>query len=190
MSQYIDAVLKSLVVLKEMLTDRGVDADMISRISEDEVRVLCNQTTIFHIRLPVIDIVYFLVKPGLRDMRDNISSESEKYLFITKDPTPPVTIDTLTTKDFPDKDIQFFTLKELQFNVSRHELQPSFEVIRDEKEIEAILQSYQVKSRVQLPIMLKTDAIARYLDAKPRNLVKITRSSPSAAEYVCYRCCM
>jgi len=190
MSQYIDSVLKSLVVLKEMLTDRGIEPDMISRISEDEVKILCNQSTIFRLSLPVIEIVYFLTKPGLRDMRDNISGDNTKFMFITKDPTPQVTIDTLSLKDFPDKDIQFFTLKELQFNVSRHELQPKFEVIRDETEIEGILQSYQVKSRVQLPLMLKTDAIARYLDAKPKNLVKITRSSPSAAEYVCYRCCM
>ncbi len=89
-------------------------------------------------------------------------------------------------------DIQVFQLKELQFNITRHVLVPKHELLGwdKENEVETILESYQLKSRYQLPLILKSDPVAKYLNAKPGNLVRVIRSSPTSGQYVLYRCCM
>jgi DNA-directed RNA polymerase subunit H (RpoH/RPB5) len=87
------------------------------------------------------------------------------------------------------REVQVFEFAELQYNPSRHMLVPSHEPIREEPEIETILRRYRLKTRYQLPLILSTDPMARYLALKPGQLVRIVRQSPSAGTYVLYRCC-
>ena len=58
---------------------------------------------------------------------------------------------------------------------------------RIKKEIEEIKNKYLLKNLYQLPILLNNDPICKYLDIKPGSVVKITRPSPTAGEYVLYR---
>jgi DNA-directed RNA polymerase subunit H (RpoH/RPB5) len=191
MSQYLESILRSLVVLKEMLLDRGIAPDALSHLSEEEVRVLANNAPIFHIRiLEDMEVVYFMPKFNLRDMREHLTDAAMKRVIVISREIPqPGTVQTIA-KENDDKDIQFFSIKQLQYNISRHHLVPKHELIKDPAEIQRILQAFQVKSRLQMPIILRTDPMARYLDAKPGQLFRITRPSPSAAEYVSYRCCV
>ena len=87
-------------------------------------------------------------------------------------------------------DVQLFDILELQYNISKHVLVPKPEVIRDEEEIKNIVARYSIKSKLQFPHILKTDPMSRYLGLKSGDLVKITRVSPSAGEYIVYRCCL
>lgn len=91
-----------------------------------------------------------------------------------------------------ERDIQVFFLKELQFNIVKHYLVPKHELLTFEQseQIEKILDMYQVKSRYQLPIILRTDPISRYYNAKSGNIMRIIRSSPTAGDYISYRCCL
>lgn len=84
--------------------------------------------------------------------------------------------------------IQTFLLDDLQFNPTHHALVPRHELIVDDKEIEALVDKFQVKSRYQLPIILRSDPIARYFGAKAGQVMKVTRVSPSAGEAVVFRC--
>jgi DNA-directed RNA polymerase I, II, and III subunit RPABC1 len=52
------------------------------------------------------------------------------------------------------------------------------------------MEKFMIKSKFQLPIILKTDAMAKYLGLKNGDIIKITRVSPTAGEYVVYRCCV
>lgn len=45
---------------------------------------------------------------------------------------------------------------------------------------------YQIKQKSQLPIILRTDPMAKYLDVKSGDVVKVTRISPSAGETIVY----
>lgn len=87
------------------------------------------------------------------------------------------------------RDVQLFPIKELLYNVSKHEMVPKHEPIRDEKTIQEILKRYRLKSKFQLPLILSSDPMARYLALKPGQLVRIVRPSPSAGTYTLYRCC-
>jgi DNA-directed RNA polymerase subunit H (RpoH/RPB5) len=86
--------------------------------------------------------------------------------------------------------IQVFGISELQFNVSKHSLVPKHEPVRDDAEIARIIKDCIIKSKFQLPLIHNTDPMARYLALKPGELVRILRLSPSAGEYVSYRCCI
>jgi DNA-directed RNA polymerase subunit H (RpoH/RPB5) len=89
-----------------------------------------------------------------------------------------------------DKDVQFFQLKELLFNVTRHELQPvSFEVIRDPEAIAALVKKWAVKDSGKLCIISASDPVARYYAIKPGQVLRITRLSDSGGSYVLYRTC-
>lgn len=99
---------------------------------------------------------------------------------------------TLALKGLEDAatSIQVFDINELQFNVSKHVLVPKHEPIRRDTEIEEVIRVASVRSKFQLPLIHSTDPMARYLALRPGELVRITRPSPSAGEYVSYRCCI
>ena len=86
--------------------------------------------------------------------------------------------------------VEVHLLSRLQFNITKHVLVPRHEVIRDKAVIDDILARYKLKNKYQLPIILKTDPIAKYYGMKNGDLVKITRASETAGEYIVYRCCL
>ena len=51
--------------------------------------------------------------------------------------------------------------KQLQFNITKHMLVPNH-IKLDEDEENFIIQKYNLKSKFQLPLILKNDPISRY----------------------------
>jgi DNA-directed RNA polymerase subunit H (RpoH/RPB5) len=92
--------------------------------------------------------------------------------------------------DFNELDLQVFLLKELMFNVSKHVLVPKHIVISDQEEIAQIVRQFNLRNKLQFPIILKTDPMARYLNLKNGQMVKIIRTSPTAGISEYYRCCV
>jgi DNA-directed RNA polymerase subunit H (RpoH/RPB5) len=84
--------------------------------------------------------------------------------------------------------IEFFTLREMQYNVTRHECVPRHSLMTPAEEEEA-MRRYRLSSRFQFHIILTSDPVARYLGLKHGNIVKIERYSPTAGTSVNYRCC-
>jgi DNA-directed RNA polymerase subunit H (RpoH/RPB5) len=86
--------------------------------------------------------------------------------------------------------IQFFMIHRLVANPLKHILQPTFEIVPKE-EHEQIKKEKYIKSNSQFPIIrFHNDPVARCLGLLPMDIVKITRSSESAGEYVTYRICV
>jgi DNA-directed RNA polymerase I, II, and III subunit RPABC1 len=86
--------------------------------------------------------------------------------------------------------IQIFEIRDLQFNISTHKLVPKHELITNPAEVDDIIKKYSLKTKFQLPIIFRTDAMAKYLNLKNGDVVKISRVSPTAGEYIVYRCCL
>ena len=186
---YSVEITKSIRTIYEMLTDRGIDASSLESYSVEESG---NTNSIFSIDVnDRIKIIY--------DMSSKLNIANLKKMFDIDNEDPDIEllifvvlakINTTELKKFVDMkfDYQIFDIKSLQFNISKHKtLVPKHELITNEEEIQKILTSYQVK-RSQLPLILKTDPMAKYLNAKEKNLVKITRNSPTSGEYIVYRC--
>ena len=192
MSICSDEVIKSLRVLQEMLQDRRVEgSDYINLFTNNEVVNLMKTKTAFNIDIGnSMRIIYILSgRPKMIDIKKFLPEGDdlfESYILVTRDK-----LNSADQKKLLDiSNIQTFNLKELQINITKHELVPKHELITDDAFINELVSKYQIKSRYQFPIILKTDAMAKYLNAKPGNIIKVTRFSPTSAEYIVYRCCM
>ena len=89
-------------------------------------------------------------------------------------------------KQFIDIDnSEVFFEYEFLMNIIDHELQPKFELLNnEEKEIK--LREYDL-TLSNIPRMLKTDAIARYYNAKPGDIFRIIRPSAYSGLGFSYR---
>jgi DNA-directed RNA polymerase subunit H len=86
--------------------------------------------------------------------------------------------------------LSFFAMRSFQFNPLKHYLVPKHEIVpADQKE--SLLRDMYVKDAKQLPLIrYHEDPITRVIGAIPGDIIKITRPSPSAGEYVIYRACV
>jgi DNA-directed RNA polymerase subunit H len=72
-----------------------------------------------------------------------------------------------------------------KFNILEHELVPKHEVVPPE-EAARILRELGVRPE-QLPWLRATDPVARAIGAKPGDIVRIYRKSPTSGEIIVYR---
>ena len=71
------------------------------------------------------------------------------------------------------------------FNIFEHELVPKHELLTPEEKMK-ILTEYRVQP-YQLPRIRVADPAAKAIGARPGDIVRIIRKSPTAGEYVSYR---
>lgn len=84
---------------------------------------------------------------------------------------------------------QVFTKAELKYNPSKHELVPQHEKMK-EAEVKELLEKYNIRGKAHLPVILKTDVMAKWLGLRPGDVVRITRYNDTSGLYYYYRCCM
>ena len=75
--------------------------------------------------------------------------------------------------------------KRRPIDVFKHQLVPKHEVL-PKREAEELLERLHIKPH-QLPYLRADDPAARQIGAKPWDIVRITRESPTAGEVVVYR---
>jgi len=86
------------------------------------------------------------------------------------------------------RNVHIFHLDTLINNLMDHNLVPKHEVIRDKDEINKIFE--MTNSNIyQLPIILRTDSIAKIIRLCPGDLCKITRKSSVSCSAIYYRIC-
>lgn len=86
------------------------------------------------------------------------------------------------------RNVQIFHIDTLVNNLLKHTLVPKHEVIRDVNEINKIYEQTNSNS-ILLPIILRTDPMAKILRLCPGNLCKITRVSQVCGYTIYYRIC-
>lgn len=181
---------KSFGTLKEMARDRGVDDASFAALSGEDVLAIAANRNVFHVDAPSCGyrVIYDLnPKFKLADIRKLLEDDGPGvYVVVVRERPTHVAIKGIAELK---KDVQFFDIRQLQFNVTRHVLQPRFEPMREPEAIADVLARYRLRSKQQLPAILSTDAVARYYALKPGQLVRITSASPSAGSYVSFRCC-
>ena len=185
------AIVKSFNTILEMLRDRKIDVSHINQTVVTNSLVQNSLSNVsFKMQIGNISLIYHLnTKFKLSDMRkilgDNIDT-SLMYIFIVND---KISLSNMKSFNSWSMNYQIFHIKELQFNITKHILVPKHEKV-DEEHIKTILDTFSLKTKFQLPLILKSDPMSRYLGLKGGDVVKVTRNSPSSGEYFVYRCCM
>ena len=183
-----EIVERSFQTIIEMLNDRQTDIGDISKDSGREIAesFLKSNKVLFEIIINKVKIVYSLSSKSKWVELKKLFEDTEPmdlYILVAKEKLSQNNSKMLATLKI---NLQVFDIKQLQFNISQHVLVPKHDIIRDEKEIKSIIERFSLKSKYQLPIILKTDAMAKYLGLKNGDIVKITRDSPTSGEYVIY----
>ena len=83
------------------------------------------------------------------------------------------------------KNIELISRNFPSFYLFDHILMPKHEIL-NEKKREELLQKYRIKP-YQLPKIKSSDPAARAIGARPGDIIKITRDSPTAGKYLSYR---
>jgi DNA-directed RNA polymerase subunit H (RpoH/RPB5) len=85
--------------------------------------------------------------------------------------------------------LSFFYMDSFQMNPLDHFLVPPHEIVPKEQH-ESLMKSMYITQKSQFPLIrYHEDPITRIIGAVPGDIIKITRPSPSAGEYIVYRLC-
>lgn len=191
------SIKKSLKILAQMFQDRkyNVALDSINDtiITENFVHQACTKNGITILIDDKVFLIYQILfnkvdMPSIKKHLDEIENKDMlAVIVITLEKMQPRQINDLKSIK---ENIEHFKLSELQFNITKHVLVPKHEKLSVEEE-KIILETYNLKSKTQLPLILHTDPMSKYLGLKPGNIVKIKRNnSPSSGEFILYRCCV
>ena len=184
-------VAKAIVVVKQMLADRGVGLGELESIGDDEIRSLASRLDFFHLRAEDRDIVVISRKLKNQDLQKAAATLDEdrrdKAIVIVAE--KPASFNVRSVQANYGANAEIFTLAELQFNVSRHSLVPKHIKMTD-RDIKDLLERYMLLSKYSLPAISVADPMAKYLGLRIGDVVKILRPSKSAGESVAYRHCI
>ena len=81
--------------------------------------------------------------------------------------------------------VECFKISELMVNITEHSYVPKH-ILLTQEEKKQLLKRYKIREN-QLPKILTTDPVAKYLGLKKGDVVKIIRDSETAGKYVTYR---
>jgi len=86
------------------------------------------------------------------------------------------------------RNIHLFCIDNISFDISLNVTVPNHVFIRDKGEIETILKNVNA-TRDQMPIIFRTDPMAKLIRLCPGDICEITRKSERCGEYKYYRIC-
>lgn len=200
----VKAVVRAFDTINDMLIDRGLISNR-TYMGEEEVKTRLKDSTfnIFDFKISDNDykvtVLFHLrnrfQKQTLNTYRSNIQNDTDEkhVIFVFKDK-----INAQNEKNLKDiycdvDNFETFCLKNLLFNITRHNLVPKHELVNS-VESEEVYRRYSIKTKqqnIKFPLLLtKSDPVAKYYDFKPGQLVRITRPSSSIGESISYRFCV
>jgi DNA-directed RNA polymerase subunit H (RpoH/RPB5) len=184
-------ITNSLKTILDMLNDRNIQIKLDSNAISDILSSNINKI-LFEVVLDDIKLIYYLnSKFKWSELKKTFENEdNQDYKLIILIIRDKISQSNMKIINALNLNIQIFDIKELQFNITKHVLVPKHELITDPIEIKNILEEYSIKTKFQLPIILKNDPVAKYYNLVNGDIVKITRFSQSSGEYIGYRCCL
>lgn len=201
----IDTVVKNL---KDMLIQRGDNIDMFEEHEVDVDREeFYNDKNVIEFQTSNTTILFALTKKLRKNIIDELKEcDTDVDLFINKYNKKHNIIivfnnDTISTpilsqlnkydKIFQKSGgiLQYFQLKQLMFNPTQHVYVPEHKKLTNDEVIE-VMQKYLIKSKLQMPVILHNDIIAKWLGLKQGDIVQVNRYNENSGLSYYYRCCI
>ena len=197
LTDFFNQVLKSIDTIKEMFKYREVSIEHLDKVSNTEIeKMLYN--SLFYIKLnDNYKVIYMLSKANYKNLSNYLSEDFCKNILVVidnnmKDKTIAKEISSYN-KEQENEDTkvhhQIFKLNELQYNIAQHILCPKHILINNVDEIIKIIKELNIESKSKLPRILLTDPMAKYINAKSGNLIKIINVNKSCGEHITYKYC-
>lgn len=201
----IDIVINNL---KEMLIARG---DNIDEFNEHEIDIdrgdFYNDKDIIEFNTSDTTLIFALTKKlrkniidELKDNEEHINNFIKKYnnkvniiLIFSNDTISSPLISQLNKFDkiLQKKGgiLQYFQIKQLLYNPTKHVIVPEH-IKLSQEEVNDLMEKYMIKSKLQMPVIMHTDVIAKWLGLKQGDIVKINRYNENSGVSYYYRCCI
>lgn len=206
----LNRIIKSRPIILEMIKSRGYNIDKYSNYSIKEIEVMINSMpSKISIELSPLDMTFNkedgnLIVKYITNAKVRASNISSLIYEMVEEKLQPndtlvllvndnVSSDSLTEiiNNFQLKQkkfIQIFNIESLMFNITEHILVPHHEIMNQTETVN-IMSKYNIQNTLQLPLILQSDPVAKFIGAKRGDIVKITKPSETAGEYVNYRLC-
>ena len=201
----IDYVIENL---KDMLIARG---DNIEEFEEHEAELdreiflnenypvnfhTSNSAIIFALTKNLRSTIIDELKKNSSTMDSYVKKYNGKYNIILVFNNDILTTPSISALGVIDKILQkrggmlqFFHVNELLFNPTKHELVPPHRKLTTD-EAKEVMDKYLIKSKGQMPLILHTDVIAKWIGLKQGEIVEIIRYNENSGKYYYYRCCV
>ncbi len=181
---------RALETLKSMLTDRGIKSEKFEQVGNplDETRMY----TFGGI------LIVFSEKTRLTpsEFKNIIAYASENNhtsgtIIITLSKAPESVID-LIRQHVANKDnflVQLFYISHLNFDISKHRKVPKHKLLTQD-ETTKLMKQYNIENLKELPKIDSQDAMARWIGARPGDVVEIVGLCVSSGDNKRYRYCV
>ena len=136
--------------------------------------------------------LYYEYLPGIKLIANDISlffsqmkeGKAESGIIIISGQLSPQAKQKLADINM-ELQVECFNISELMVNITEHSYVPKH-LLLNKEEKKTLMKRYKIKEN-QLPKILSSDPVAKYLGLKRGDVVKIIRDSETAGKYVTYR---
>ena len=208
----LENILTSFRILHEMFADRGYDLRSMNTYSDKEIELIKDASgydkgsngSIFQIRMNSnMKLIYHMkskyMKGELQKFLNSIDVEEDEITHIilvfkekinsNNEKNIKSLIAQYNDKQGTNVKVEMFDIKNLLFNITKHSYVPKH-VLMSKEEAQEILDKYSIKNKTQMPIIYKTDPVAKYFDFKAGDMIRIHRASTAIGESITYRYCV
>lgn len=171
-------------IVKVMLSQRGLPVDIVELVETDMPATVSKIGKV---------LVYMSTRSRISDKDiDAIITLTQKNggdLSIVVVGTPPSSTILTMIRQKSDK-LQLFHLGQLQFDITTHRKVPKHRILNAEEKTAFMTQFHIQDPNVQMPLLDSQDMMARWIGAKPGDIVEIMRKSETAGSTPYYRLCV
>lgn len=181
---------RALQTLKSMLTDRGIKSDTFEPVGNplDETRMYTfgGILIVFSEKTRLTPAEF---KNILAYAAENSHTAGTIIITISK---APESVTELLRQHLSNKEnplVQLFYISHLNFDISKHRKVPKHRLLTEDEKTK-LTKMYNITDFKQLPKLDSQDAMARWIGARPGDVVEVTGLCVSSADNVRYRYCI
>lgn len=130
-------------------------------------------------------------KTLIENMIDEFVEDGDTIIFVVKDKINNIESYESLLATYLDQNkimVQIFWIDTLLTNITKHELVPKMRILNEEEK-QDVFQKANVSTFTQMPLILKTDPVAKFYGLIRGDMVEIIRPSPTGGVYKNYRYC-
>lgn len=178
---------RALEILKEMLESRG-----IKKTEEESIAAALDDTKMY--KYAGLLIVFSTkTRVGNSELTAFLKfAEENGYnagtIIVSQTPISESVYDSLVrhVSERSNPLVQIFEIRKLQFNISKHRKVPHHKLLSDSEKAE-IVKLYDVE---KMPKILSQDEMAKFIGARPGDVVEVTGMCQTSAENKRWRYCI